>query len=224
MPATLALICSCATAPLAPDVDARVRASIDRVLAPQPEQPGASLAFDVGVSAHAYALAAMQSDDVFFESNFAVGDAVAVAARCTRDPIAYDIAVNPRAFALGASDDELDGVLAHEVAHTVQYWRAAHEGLAALAALAAFAVDDGAALLERQADLIAVHHGFGDRLAAWRQRAWRTLPNDVVADKRARYYSPLELRLLADVNRRCPRLIDDEHAPLDVRALVTRCP
>ncbi len=198
---------ACATA-LPPDVEARVRAAVDDDRAAYPE-----LNKDIAVGA-------IDDDVVFFQSNFtpesALGDG----------PLAFSLQASPRAFALGIDRDALHGVIGHELAHSLDYVHRSARGKGALLALLWPALVPEASTWERFTDLVAIDRGFGPRLLHYRVWLFRVLDRDAVRDKRAVYYSPLEIALLLDVRARCPAQFAAflERPPRTARAIATRCP
>jgi hypothetical protein len=173
----LVLASFCATVPLSSDIENEVRASIERVLPAYPELRDKPIT-----------IKAFEETAVFFASNFAPCSVFS--------DLEYEIHVNPHAFALGLKGEALDGVIAHELAHTVDYETRS-------------LVDIGAHLLfdeqsfERRTDLVAIDRGYGPQLLAYRIWQFSVLTKEQVAQKKRIYYGPLEITLLLDVKSRC---------------------
>jgi hypothetical protein len=157
------------------------------------------------------------SDDVFFESNFDVLAALWGERR-------YTIYVNPQLFERGVPGDALEGVLAHELAHTHDYQRRDRAGLLALTSVLLF--DDDNARFERWTDLQAIARGYGPSLLRYREWQRSVLTDTQWRRKLLFYYGPKELSLLIDVRGRCPHAFYAmlSTPPIAVRDIVTHCP
>jgi hypothetical protein len=186
--------CACATV-MPRTVEEQTRASIERVRAVYPELQGEELR-----------VAAFVEDGVFFASNF--------------DLHGYAIHVNPRAFELGLAErvDALDGVIAHELAHTLDY-----ESRDVLTLGLEYFFDEQA--FERRTDLVAIRRGYGRGLLAYRIWQFRVLTPAQVREKKRIYYGPLEIALLLDAQARCPTSVDAMvvRPPRSAREIVRRC-
>jgi hypothetical protein len=162
-------------------------------------------------------LSTFSSDDAFFESNFSVPSALLGDRK-------YTIAVNPRLFEAAVPADALPGVVAHELAHTLDYERRDRPGLVALVPVLLF--DDDTARFERWTDLQAVARGYGPSLLRYREWQRGVLTPEQWQRKLLLYYGPQELALLIDVRGRCPHafytLLADP--PRTTRDIVTHCP
>lgn len=197
----------CAAAPLGPADQARVARLIADDRARYPELTGRRVE-----------VSSLNDDAVFFQSNFTIDSALG------DGPLVYVIQANPRALA--ADDDALRGVLAHELAHTLDYETRTR---AQLVDLLGPALVPTSSTWERKTDLIAVDRGFGPGLLRFRTWAFRVLAHsnkDALQEKRAVYYGPLELSLLLDVKARCPSLFARfvEEPPATAHGIATRCP
>lgn len=210
-PRALVVVCAlagCASAPLPPDIEARMQSALAADLVAYPELAGRT-----------FALSVLDEHDVFFQSNFVVVSTAPVR-------LEYAMQANPRAFAAGIDDDMLRGVLGHELAHTLDYHRRTAAQLLELAPKAAFPTET---TWERWTDLVAVDRGFGPGLL--RYRAWLlarggVLDDAAIAHKRRVYYGPQELALLMDVKARCPRVFRAffDAPPTSTREIATHCP
>lgn len=198
---------ACATPPLSHSQHDEVSALARELQArAYPELAGISV--DIG---------ALSSSEVFLESNFDVFAAFMGERR-------YRISVNPQLFERGAPRDALEGVLAHELAHTYDYHRRDAAGLLAL--LPVLVLDDDSAAFERWTDLQAVARGYGPSLLRYRQWLRRVLTEEQWQRKRRLYYDPRELAWLIDVRERCPVLFLEmlDEPPRSTRDIVTHCP
>ncbi len=164
-----------------------------------------------------------QSDTVFFMSNFDV-----VAALDDAGPLQLELFMNDGVFARGGGpgEDAIVAILAHELAHSLDYVKRRQQaGAAGLVGLVpALIWPPAEAEMERHTDLVAVQRGYGRGLIAYRQWLYRNLDADAVAEKRRVYYSPLELDLLTRMAERCPTALEAAIAdvPFDARAIVAR--
>jgi hypothetical protein len=196
--ALLLLASSCATFPLSSDVENEVRAAIERVLPAYPELRDKPIT-----------IRGFEETAVFFASNFAPCSVFG--------ELQYEIHVNPQAFALGLRGEALDGVIAHELGHTLDYETRS-------------LVDVGAHVLfdeqsfERRTDLIAIDRGYGRQLLAYRIWQFGVLTQEQVAQKKRIYYGPLEMTLLLDVKARCPEDFRElsVRPPRSAREIVSR--
>lgn len=163
----------------------------------------------------------LTSDSVFFQSNFDVGAALA-------GRLELSIDINPRVLTDGPSPEALRAVLAHELAHSLDYFerfdRRSAAGLVDLAPMLFWAPVQET--VERRADVVTVARGFGVGLAAYRAWLYQHVDAEAVADKRRVYYSPLELDLLDRLFRRCPAVRAQAIAtpPMTARAIVALGP
>jgi len=164
-----------------------------------------------------------RSDTVFFMSN------VDVASAFDDDgPLVLQVFINDAVLQDGPGDEALRAVLAHELAHSLDYvQRDAAEGPGGLLALLPMLVWPPAEeVVERRTDLVAVRRGYGVGLAAYRQWLYQRLPADAVLEKRRVYYSPLELLLLQRLQTRCPDALEAalEHPPTTAAAIARLAP
>jgi hypothetical protein len=139
------------------------------------------------------------SDRVFFMSNVDVVAALDGA-------LVLRLLVNVAVLQNGPSEAAIDAILAHELAHSLDYAeRFSGAGRAGLLGLLPMLVWPPAEEdVERRTDLVAVARGYGLGLIAYRRWLYATLPAEAVLEKRRVYYSPLELDWLTRVARRCP--------------------
>jgi hypothetical protein len=166
---------------------------------------------------HDVEIGAMSDESVFFESNFDVMAALMGERR-------YKIAVNPELFALEVPNDALAGVVAHELAHTLDYQRRDRLGLMEL--LPALVFSDANVRFERWTDLQAVARGYGPSLLRYRQWQRSVLTDAQWRRKLITYYGPRDLALLIDVRGRCPQAFYAmlSRPPRSTREIVTHCP
>lgn len=205
--ATFALVGACAS----PALDEGRRAQIDVMVRSiqahaYPELSGVEIQID-----------SFGSEDVFFESNFDVLAALWGERR-------YTIYVNPLLFERGVPGDALEGVVAHELAHTHDYQRRDRAGLLALSSVLLF--DEDNARFERWTDLQAIARGYGPSLLRYREWQKEILTEEQWRRKLFFYYGPRELALLIDVRGRCPHTFYAmlSTPPLTARDIVTHCP
>ncbi|HEY4223249.1 MAG TPA: hypothetical protein VGO62_17950, partial [Myxococcota bacterium] len=111
--------------------------------------------------------------------------------------------------------------IGHELAHTLDYETRTPLALIPLIGPALF---PASSTWERGTDLVAIERGFGPGLLHYRAWLFRVLDAAAVRDKRAVYYSPLEIDLLIEMKRACPAQFREllAHPPLFVRP--SRCP
>ena len=129
----------------------------------------------------------------------------------------YEIHVNPHAFALGLEGEALDGVIAHELAHTLDYESRS------LVQIGAELLSDEPSF-ERRTDLVAIDRGYGRHLLAYRIWQFGVLAKEQVAQKKRIYYGPLEMTLLLDVKDRCRESFRElfTRPPRSAREIVNR--
>ncbi|PKL76750.1 MAG: hypothetical protein CVV27_08670 [Candidatus Melainabacteria bacterium HGW-Melainabacteria-1] len=111
--------------------------------------------------------------DSYFQSNF---DALSLLGP---RPI-YRIEVNPRIFALDCPPAAIEAVLAHELAHTLDYVRG---GLAGILGIG-WQLLVGPAPYERRTDLQAIFRGFGPGLRQYRLWLYAQLSPEQLLRKR----------------------------------------
>lgn len=112
--------------------------------------------------------------------------------------------VNPSIFEMGAPDDGIRAVLAHELAHALYYKR---KNRLELLGLAALLDSDFIAKFERRADLTAIERGYGEGLIKYREWLYRQIPAEKAKKKQRNYFTPEEIELLIPVIRKKPGLI-----------------
>lgn len=91
------------------------------------------------------------------------------------------------------SDAQLTGLLAHELSHIEVYERMSWPMLA-LYGLRYSLSDSFKRMVEREADMLAIQHGFGDELLAYREHRLATGNAEDVVFIQAYYLSPDEIR------------------------------
>ena len=142
------------------------------------------------LSGQSLRLSRFEASDAFFQSNFEVGSLLV-------GPVQYVIEVNPRIFALDCPPPALDAVLAHELAHTLDYHRGGLWGV--LDILNQLRLYPSLVRYERRTDLQAIFRGYGPGLIAYRHWVYRVIPAMDVATKRQTYFTPEEIQALLDI-------------------------
>ena len=157
----------------------------------------------------------------FFQSNFDAGQGAA-------GTLALNIEINERIFDDTPSTLALRAVLAHELAHSLDYQqRYAADGARGLVALLPMLFwDPVQEEVERRADIVAVARGFGAGLLSYRVWLYARIDAEAQRDKRRVYYAPLELALLTTLLTRCPQVSADAiaHPPRSAREIVALNP
>jgi hypothetical protein len=106
----------------------------------------------------------------------------------------YVVSVNPMIEGRALPPDAEYAILAHELAHILQYSRGSRLRLAGLIRLS----HSGAySRWEKQADLEAIQRGYGVGLAAYREWLYKQIPPAAMAAKKRTYYTPEEIRRLS---------------------------
>ncbi len=130
----------------------------------------------------------------------------------------YVIFVNPRVFALGAPDDGVRAIVAHELGHMVYYRRGCRLRLLGLARLARSGFRQR---FERWADLQAISRGYADGLKTYREWLYRHVPAKSLAEKHRDYYSPQDIDAIEDAAEGHADRFDAwlRHVPVDTGGL-----
>ncbi|MEZ0367880.1 MAG: hypothetical protein ACAI44_02205 [Candidatus Sericytochromatia bacterium] len=104
----------------------------------------------------------------------------------------YRIEVNPRLLALDCPPEALEAVLAHELAHTLDYRQGGPLGVLAIG----WQLLLDPASYERRTDLQAIFRGYGPGLIRYREWLYRQLTPAQISRKRRIYFSPEEIGLI----------------------------
>jgi hypothetical protein len=116
----------------------------------------------------------------------------------------YVIKVNPRVFELGAPEEALRAILAHELGHVFDFHRQKRVRLLGLVRLSGKGYT---ARFERGTDLQAIARGYGDGLKAYRRWLYQNIPATKVEEKRRNYFSPEEIDAIEAKRKQNPVLM-----------------
>ena len=123
-------------------------------------------------------------ESVFFRSNFAIW-------RALRGKRCYRVQVNPRVYAKRPPLPALEAILAHELAHTLEYHSRTRAQLMKLVGI--FLSSRRSIAFERRTDLVTIERGYAAGLASYRRWIYPLLSPKDLAKKRATYLSPAEI-------------------------------
>jgi hypothetical protein len=130
--------------------------------------------------------------DVFFESNLEVASLMP----WHQGPVQYLVNYNPAVFRKGCPPAAIEGILAHELSHTLDY---VNGGIPALLEIVnALRLPQSNQRYEHQTDLQAIFRGYGPGLIAYREWIYTQLTPGAIRQKQATYYTPDEIRLLME--------------------------
>ena len=119
-------------------------------------------------------------------------------------PLRYRIGVNPEAFERELPEEAARAILAHELAHTVQYRREGRR--AVLSGLWSLLHAGFKERFERRTDLEAILRGFAPGLAEYRRWLGRMLGPAAIGRKIRFYYSAEEIERLGRALTENPEL------------------
>ncbi|MGE3728880.1 MAG: hypothetical protein AB7I41_25255 [Candidatus Sericytochromatia bacterium] len=125
--------------------------------------------------------------DSFFQSNFEL------LSLFSEHPI-YRIEINPQLWQNPPPPLALKAVLAHELAHTLDYHQGKIPGI--LHILNQLRLYESLRSYEHHTDLQAIFRGFGPGLKAYREWLYLRLTAQAIERKKAIYYSPEEIEAL----------------------------
>ena len=127
----------------------------------------------------------------------------------------FYLEVNPRVFELGAPEEGIRAIIAHELEHVLYISRRSRIGMLSLVRLAS---GDYTARFERKADLGAIGLGYGSGLILYRQWLYQNIPADAVRKKRRDYFSPEEIAEIQSIIQKRPEtlLYWLRHVPLSI--------
>lgn len=132
-------------------------------------------------------LSRFQASDAYFQSNFNLPTLF------TTQP-EYVIEVNPLLWQRGCPPFAIEGILAHELSHTLDYVEGGKAGIIGIGLqLLSF---EGTRRYEHRSDLRALFRGYGNGLIAYRRWIYAQLTPDQLKRKQAIYYQPHEILLL----------------------------
>ncbi len=127
--------------------------------------------------------------------------------------------VNPAVFSLGASDEAIRAILAHELAHALYY---GSRNRLALLGLVRLINGSFTAKFERKADLSAVSRGYGEGLIIYRKWLYMNIPAKYLQKKKRNYFTPSEITVLIAAFRKDPAVFDklSRNIPRNLKELV----
>ena len=102
----------------------------------------------------------------------------------------YAISVNPRLLTLGAPQDGIRAIIAHELSHIAYYKKGSRLHLLGMVRMLAPGWRAG---FERGADREAIRRGFGPGLKEYRKWLYRNIPCEKLPEKMRDYLSPEEI-------------------------------
>lgn len=113
----------------------------------------------------------------------------------------YDLYFNQKLVSK-FSDDALEGILSHELAHFTQYlemsaWQLIKIGVEYILFEKSSRIID----FEKKTDLESIKRGYGLKLLQFRHELYKVLPPEKVKLKKEIYYTPSEIQDLIDVER-----------------------
>lgn len=136
----------------------------------------------------------LQSPDVFFTSNVNLSTLWPTLWSGKPRDVVYRINYNPDFVSAGCPPEAVEAILAHELAHTLDYVEGGVPAL--LGVLNAIRLPQSNARYERRTDLRAIFRGYGKGLMAYRQWIYARLTPAELRLKRLTYYTPAEIALL----------------------------
>ena len=146
------------------------------------------------------AIHSIDNPQYFFESNFTIG-------RFLFGINKYRVGVNPIVFDKNISEEALEGVIAHELVHTEDYF---------LGSTIRTIIPIGLKIMrkkarrkyERQTDLKLVKKGKGLKMKAYRLWQYPLLEEDDLKVKKKEYLTPSEFDFLEEIRFLYPELIE----------------
>jgi hypothetical protein len=127
----------------------------------------------------------------------------------------YLVFVNPKVFELGAPDDVVRAIVAHELAHILYFKKRNRMQLLGLMRLTSKGFTRR---FERWADLTAISRGYAEGLKNYRMWLYQHIPASRLAEKRRNYFSPEEIDAILDATRMHPELFAYwlDHVPMSL--------
>ncbi len=138
---------------------------------------------------------AFVASDVFFTSNVVIPTLFG-------GPVTYLVNYNPRILELNCPTVAIEGILAHELSHTLDYVKGGIPAL--LEVLNAIRLPLSNQRYERHTDLQAIFRGYGEGLIAYRQWIYPRLTPSELREKRRNYYTPEEIQLIMTTYQQQP--------------------
>ena len=129
-------------------------------------------------------LGQFQEADAYFQSNFNVPTLLSSAPE-------YVVEVNPALWQRGCPKFAVEGILAHELSHTLDYVEGGIPGIIGVGWQ--FLSFESLRRYEHRTDLRAIFRGYGSGLIAYRRWIYAQLTPAQLERKRAVYYQPHEI-------------------------------
>jgi hypothetical protein len=130
----------------------------------------------------------------------------------------FSLEINPLVFELGAPDEALQAIIAHELEHVLYLSRRNRIRMLSLVRLArpSFTMR-----FERKADLGAIGRGYGSGLILYRKWLYKNIPRDALAEKYRDYFSPEEISAIQLILRDRPEMLAYwlKHVPRNLREI-----
>jgi hypothetical protein len=130
-------------------------------------------------------------------------------------PMRYSVQVNPRLFTEQAPIPGVCAILAHELVHVATL---SHGNRIRRFAIVRLVSGAYTARFERQADIEAIHRGYGAGLKTYRNWVYTHIAPGKVAEKKQRYFSPEEIDAIEQRLREYPEMLTywRKHVPLNL--------
>lgn len=129
-------------------------------------------------------LGSFSEADAYFQSNFKFWTLL------SSSPV-YVVEMNPEIIVRGCPPEAIEAILAHELAHTLDYVQG---GIPAIVQIGwTYLNPETRAVYEHRTDLQAIFRGYGPGLIQYRQWIYTQLNPEQLALKKAIYYLPEEI-------------------------------
>ncbi len=128
------------------------------------------------------------------------------------------IKVNPKVFELGAPEEGVRAIIAHELGHALYFKKGNRIRLFGLVRL----ISKGyTARFERWTDLQAISRGYAEGLRRYREWLYKNVPAEKLEEKKRNYFSPEEIDSLRVGIERKPGLLDYwlKHVPRNLKQI-----
>lgn len=135
----------------------------------------------------------------FFKSRFSICRFL------TFRPMRHVVYFNPAAFENGLTEEAMDGIIAHELAHVLYYTEKNRLQLLGMVRLLS---SDENAEFERRADIEAISRGYGKGLAEYRRWLFQHIPGSALKGKTRNYFAPDEILMISEALKRDPGLAE----------------
>lgn len=140
-----------------------------------------------------------ESKTAFFKARFSI------ARYLTFQRMRHLVFVNPNVFLANAPEDGMRSIIAHELGHVKYYTEKNRIQLLGLSRLSSGGFTRK---FERRADLDAISRGYGAGLIKYRVWLYKNIPQGSIEGKKRRYFSPEELKVILEVLREKPEMLD----------------